>query len=216
MLIKVKYMVMSPYQNAGRSHRMKTGNSSFERVKQLKCLGTTLTNQNCTEEEITSRLKSGNACYHSMQNLLSSSLLSKNIKIKIYRTIILPVVLYGCETWSLTLREERRLSVFDNRVQRRIFGLKRDEVTGEWRKLHNEKLNDLYASPNIIWVIKWRRMRWAEHVASMGVRTGAHRVLVGKHQGKRPLGRPRHRWEDINITCWQMTFLTSRSHCLLK
>ena len=88
-------------------------------------------------------MKSGNACYHSAQNLLSSSLLSKNLKIKIYRTIILPVVLYGCETWSLTVGEERRLKVFENRVLRRIFGPKKDEVTEEWRKLHNEELNDL-------------------------------------------------------------------------
>ena len=94
-------------------------------------------------------MKSGNACYHSVQNLLSSSLLSKNLKIKIYRTIILPVVLYGYETWSLTLREERRLRVFENRVLR-IFGPKKDEVTGEWRKLHNKELNDPYSSPNIV------------------------------------------------------------------
>ena len=80
-------------------------------------------------------------------------MLSENLKIKIYRNIILPVVLYGCETWSLTLREECRLRVFENRVLRRIFGPKRDEVTGEWRKLHNEELNNLYSSPNIVWVI---------------------------------------------------------------
>jgi len=111
---------------------MKTDNSSIERVEEFKYLGTTLTNQNSIQEEIKSRLKLGNAYYYSVQNLLSSSLLPKKLKIKIYRTIVLPVVLvlYGCETWSLTLREERRLRVFENRVLRRVFGPKRDEVTG--------------------------------------------------------------------------------------
>ena len=131
-----------------------------------------------------------------MQNLLSSSLLSKNLKIKICRTIILPVVVYGCETWSLTLRERRRLKVFENRVLSRIFVPKRDEITGEWRKPHNEELNNLYSSPNIVRVIKSRRMRWAGHVARTGERKGLYRVFVGKTEGKRPLGRPRHRWED--------------------
>jgi len=120
-------------------------------------------------------------------------LLSKNLKIRIYRNIILPVVLYGCETWSLTLREERRLRVFENRVLRRILEPRRDEVTGERRKLHSEELNDLYSSPNIVPVIKSRRMRWAGHVARMGERRGLYRVLVGKPEGKRPLGRHRHR-----------------------
>jgi hypothetical protein len=109
---------------------MRIGNSSFERAEEFKYLGTTLTYQNSIQEEVKSRLKLWNACSHSEQNLLSSSLLSKNLKIKIYRTIISPIVLYGCETWSLTLREERRLRVFENRVLRRIFGPKRDEVTG--------------------------------------------------------------------------------------
>ena len=122
-------------------------------------MGTTLTHQNSILDEIKSRSRSGNACYHSVQNLLSSRLLSKNLKIKIYRTIILLVVLYGCETWSLTLREERKLRVFENLMLRRIFGPRRDEVMGEWRRLHNEKLNDLYSSSNIVRVIKSRRMR---------------------------------------------------------
>jgi hypothetical protein len=113
-----------------------------------------------------------------------------------YKTIILPVVLYGCETWSLTLRKEHRLAVFENRVLRRIFGPKRDEVTGEWRKLHNEELRDLYSSPSIIRVINARRIRWAGHVARMEENRNAYRLLVGKPEGRRPLGRPRRRWVD--------------------
>jgi hypothetical protein len=104
-------------------------------------------------------------------------------------------VLYGCEAWSLTLREEHMLRVFENRVLRRVFGPKRDEVTGEWRKLHNE-LNDLYSLPNIVRVVKSRRMTWAGHVARMGEGRDVHRVLVGKPEGKRPLGKPRCRWEN--------------------
>ena len=189
-------MIVFRDQNAGRIHSMKMDNSSIERVEEFKYLGTTLTNQNSIQEEINCRLKLGNACYYSAQNLLSSSLLSKTLKIKIYRTIILPVVLYGCETWSLILREERRLRVIENRMLRRVFGLKRDEVKGEWRKLHNEELRDFYTLPNIVRVVKSRRKRWAGHVARMGERRVVHSVLVGKAEGKRPLGRPRHRWED--------------------
>ena len=114
-----------------RSHNIKIDNNYFARADQFKYLGTNLTNQNFIREEIKSSLKSGNACYHSVQSLLSSSLLSKNMKIKIYRTIILCVVLYECETWSLKLREGRRLRAFENRVLRRVFGPKRDEVTGD-------------------------------------------------------------------------------------
>ena len=104
--------------------------------------------------------------------------------------------LYGCETWSLTLREERKQRVFENIVLRRIFGPRRDEVTGEWRRLHNEELNDLYSSPNFVRAIKSRRMRWAGHVARMGQEMGVYRVLVGKPEGRRSLGRPRRRWVD--------------------
>ena len=115
---------MSRDQNAGRSHGIKKDNSPFERVEEFKHLGTADTNQNTIQEEIKSRLKSGNACCHSVQNPLSFSLLPNNLKIRIYRNTVLPVVLYGCVTWSLTLREERRLRVFENRVLRRIFGLR--------------------------------------------------------------------------------------------
>jgi hypothetical protein len=128
---KTKYMLVSRCQKAGRRQRIKTANMCFEDATKLKYLGTTLTDQNCIHEEIKNRLNSGNACYHSVQSLLSSRLLSRNVKVKIYKTIILPVVMYECETWSLRLREEHRLKMFDNRVLRRIFEPKRDEVTGE-------------------------------------------------------------------------------------
>jgi len=119
-------MVISRGQNAGRINSVRTDNSTFERVEEFKYLGKTLTNQNSIAEEIKSRLRSGNSCYHSVQYLLYSRLLSKHLKIKIYRTIILPVVLYGCETWPLILREERKLRVYENMVLRRIFGPMRD------------------------------------------------------------------------------------------
>jgi hypothetical protein len=119
--------------------------------------------------------------------------------LKIHKTIIQPVVLYGCETWSLTLREEHRLRVFENRVLRGIFGPKRDEVRVEWRKLQNGELHNLYSLPDIR-QIKSRRMRWAGHVACMGEGRNVYRFLVGKSKGKRPLARPRRRWEDGDQT----------------
>ena len=127
-----------------------------------------------------------------VQTLLSSRLLSKNLKIKIYITITLAVVLYDCETWSLTLREESRLRVFENRILRRIFGPKRDE-NGEWRRIHSEELHSLYRSANIVRVIKFRRLRWADHIARMEEGKSAFKNLTGESKGKRPLGRSRRR-----------------------
>jgi hypothetical protein len=123
---------------------------------------------------------------------LESFVLSPAVKkcnVRIYKTIILPVVLYGCETWSLTVREEHKLRVFENRVLRRIFGPKRDRLTGGWRKLHDEKLHNLYSSPSIIRIIKSGRMRWAGHVARMGEKRNVYRLLVGKPEVKRPEDR---------------------------
>ena len=121
---------------------IKIGSNSYEKVKTFKYLSSLLTIQNSIQEEIKCRLEAGNSCYYSVKTLLCSRLLSKNFKIKIYKTIILPVVLYGCETWSLTLREDCRLRVFENRILRRIFGPKMDE-NGEWRRLHNEERHSL-------------------------------------------------------------------------
>jgi hypothetical protein len=105
-------------------------------------------------------------------------------------------VLYGCETWSLTVKEEHKLRVFENRVLKIIFGPKRDGVMGGWRKLHNEELHNLHPSSSIIRIITSRMMRWARHVARMGEKRNLYRLLVGKPEGKRPLGRPRRRWMD--------------------
>jgi hypothetical protein len=171
-------MLLSHHQNAGQNHNIKIGNRSFGNVTQFKYLGMIVTNQNLIQVEIKRRLNSDNACYHSVQ---------------IYKTIILPVVLDGCEAWSLTLREEHRLRVFQNRVLRRIFGLKRDGLIGGWRKLHNEELHNLYPSPNIIRMIKSRRVRWAGHVACMGE---ASLQGFGGKARRRPLGRSRRKWED--------------------
>jgi hypothetical protein len=134
---KTQEILVSRSQTIGEKHIVNIANRPFEDVAKFKYLGTTLTDQNCMHEEIDSRLNSGNACYHSDQSLLSSRLLSRNLKVKIYKRMILPAVLYGCQTSSLTLREEHRLTVFEKRVLRRIFGPKRDEVAREWRMLHS-------------------------------------------------------------------------------
>jgi hypothetical protein len=144
-------MLLSHHQNAGHNHHIKIANRCFENVAKFRYLGTTVRNQNLIQEEINRRLNSGNACYHSVQNLLSPRM-SKKVNITIYKTIILPVVLYGCETLCLTVMWEhtRRLGVFENRVLRRIFGPKRDKVIGGWKKkLHNEFLHNLYSLPSI-------------------------------------------------------------------
>jgi hypothetical protein len=120
--------------------------------------------------------------------------MSRNIKIRIHKTIILPVALYGCETWLLTLRVEHRLRVFENWVLRKIFGVKRHEVMGGWRKLHTEELHSLYSSASMIRMMKSSRMRWAGNVTCMGGKWNAYRILMVKPEGKNPLGRHRCRW----------------------
>jgi hypothetical protein len=173
---------------------IRIANESFENVAKFEYLVTTLTNQNDIRDEIKSRLNSGNACYFSVQNLLSSRL-TKTLKIKVYKTVILPVVLHGCETWSLTLMEEHRLRVSENRVLRRIFGPKREEE-GSWRKLHSDELHSLYSSPNIVTVIKIKEV---EVGGTCGTHGGRERRLQGfswEARRQEPLRRPRRRWED--------------------
>jgi hypothetical protein len=188
--LRTLFLLFHP--NSGQNQNIRIANGSSENVATFKYLGTTLPNQNDIHDEIKSRLNSRNACYYSVQNILSSRLILKNLKLKIYKTVIMPVVLYGCEIWSLTLGEEQRLRVFENRVLRKIFGPKREE-DGSWRKLHNDELHSQCSSTNIVGVIKSRRMRWVGHAAHMGEGRSVYRVLVGRPESKRPLERPRRR-----------------------
>jgi hypothetical protein len=153
-------------------------------------MGTKMTNETCIHEEIKCSLNSGSTCYRSLQKLLSSHFLSP-----LHITIIFPLDFYWCETSSLILREGHRLRVFENRVLRRIFGSKREEVAGGWRRLHNEELHCMYTSPNIIRVIISKRMRRAG-ASHFGEMRNAYNILVGKPEGKRQIGKPKHRWED--------------------
>ena len=190
-------MITSRHQNFLQNQNIVIENLSFEKVEKFKYLGVTVTNTNDIREEIKRRINMGNACYYSLEKILSSLLFSKKLKVNTsYKTIVLSVVLYSCETRFLMLREEHMLKVFENKVLRTIFGAKRDEITGEWRKLHNAELHALYSSPNIIRNLKSRRLKWAGHVAHMEQFRNAYRVLVGKPESKRPLGRPRRRWGD--------------------
>jgi hypothetical protein len=187
---------MSCYKKAGRKHSIKIMNRSFEGMAEFKYLGTILTDQNCMNKEIKSSLNSGNACYHSVQSL-SSRLLSRNVKVKIYKTIIQLLDLYGCETWSVTLREECRLRVFKNMVLRRVlFEPKRDEVTGGWQKLHSEEHHVLYSFPNIIRQIKSRRMRWVGRSTHGRVEESVQGSGV-KAQRKETTWKTRHILEDV-------------------
>ena len=173
-------------------HKIMISNITFEMMEQFKYFGTTLTNQIPFMKKLSADWNQGMLVIILCRIFVFQFAIQKH-KIKTYRTVILPVVSYGYETWSLTLREKRRISVFENRLLRRIFEPKRQEVTGEWRRVSNEKLYFLYSSPNIVQVIEPRRMRWAGDVVRMGGRRGAYRVLVGKPEGRTPLGVSRHR-----------------------
>jgi hypothetical protein len=180
-------MIMSHHQNSRLNYNVRLANESFESVAKFRYLGVTL-NQNDIRDEI-KQIKFSSCLLSFSPESFVIYLLSK--KIRMYKTIILSVVLYGCETWSVTLREEYRLRVFENRVSRRIFGPKREE-DGSWRKLHNDELHSLYSSPNIFRVNKSRRMRWAGHVACMRLED----VFTGFGL-EGPKGRDH--WEDIGV-----------------
>ncbi|KAJ4443789.1 hypothetical protein ANN_05567 [Periplaneta americana] len=177
---KTKYMIMSRDENIVRNGNIKIGNLSFEEVEKFKYLGATVTNINDTREE---KKKKCYVLFNDARNCRGYISVAGCAGILSRRS-------------SFTCQEEHTLRVFENKVLRKIFGAKRDEVTGEWRKVYNTELHALYSSPDIIRNIKFRRLRWAGHVARMGESRNAYTVLVGRPEGKTPLGRPRRKWED--------------------
>jgi hypothetical protein len=177
------------HQNEGQNHNIKIANGSFENVM-FRCFGMTLTNESCNKK--IRKLSLGNVWCHSVLKFMSSCLLSKNVKIKTFKKLILPAILSGCEYWFITQREEHRHRVFENRQMRRILGPNREEVTGDRRKLQNEELHNLYSSPNILGIIKSRGMRWVAYARD----EKCIQSLVRNSEGKRPLGTPGHKLED--------------------
>ena len=148
------------------------------------------------DEEIVARISGASKCSWALNDLLRSKVLSRSSKIQVYRTLIRPVAVYACETWALTQEQERRLLVFENTILRRILGPTRDEATGEWRRRHNRELRDLTHLPLITSFVSSQRLRWAGHVARMPPDSVLRRAMEGVPEGRRPVGRPRMRWED--------------------
>jgi hypothetical protein len=171
-----KCKLLSRHQNAGQNHDIKTVNRSYVSVAQFKYLRTTVTDQNSIQEKIKRRSNWGNAWYHSVQNLLSSHLLSYNVNIRIYKSVILPVVLYGCGTWSQILRKKYRLKMFENIVVRRMFGSKRNEIIQGWRTMYG-KLHNWFPLPNVIRMMKSGSMRWTGCAERMAEKGHTYRLL---------------------------------------
>ncbi|KAL4096954.1 hypothetical protein QTP88_021820 [Uroleucon formosanum] len=196
---KTEYILVNRREvNYRQGEIMEVDNHSFKRVSHFNYLGSILTNDNNIKVEIDTRLKKGNNCYYGLGKILSAKAVSKNLKVQIYTTLIRPVVLYGSETWPLRKAEQMMLEVFERKILRRIFGPCKDDQTGEWRKRHDQELQNLFQRPDITKEISVRRLRWAGHAwRKQGsiIRT----VIENNPAGKRPSGRPRLRWEDCVI-----------------
>ncbi|KAL4088534.1 hypothetical protein QTP88_023628 [Uroleucon formosanum] len=196
---KTEYILVNRREvNYRQGEIMEVDNHSFKRVSHFNYLGSILTNDNNIKVEIDTRLKKGNNCYYGLGKVLSAKAVSKNLKVQIYTTLIRPVVLYGSETWPLRKAEQMRLEVFERKILRRIFGPCKDDQTGEWRKRHNQELQNLFQRPDITKEISVRRLRWAGH--AWRKQGSIIRIVIENNPaGKRPLGRPRLRWEDCVI-----------------
>lgn len=212
---KTEYLLLSRDEVAVRKRLqpLVTENRKFKRVREFKYLGTVFNEGGSCEAEINARIQAGNRCYHSLGQLLKARNLSRQVKIRLYKTLIQPVVMYGCETWSIRRQDYCKLLVFERKVLRKIFGPVQDATTGEWRIRHNEELNSIYRHPTIVGLVRSKRLEWAGHVSRMRENRWPVNLLNFVSQGKRPRGRPRKRWSDglredlnqlgIDMTNWQ-------------
>ena len=177
----------------------------IETVESFKYLGTVMSQNAGMAEEVTARIGAANRCYYSLTDLFKRRSISRKTKLRIYNTVIRPLLIYGCETWSLTKALEKRFEVFENAVLRRIEGPIYDQETNEWRRRHNREIRNSTKQPNVCDVIRSRRLQWAGHVARMEEDRNPKRIFLAEVGGRRPVGRPRKDWrrcleEDVNIS----------------
>ncbi|KAG7311679.1 hypothetical protein JYU34_002732 [Plutella xylostella] len=197
-----------------RRQDLHVGDVTYKGVSRFKYLGCTVTDTNTRDEEIDTRIQSFLRCSAALHKVLTSRLLSRNTKLRIYKTVIRPILMYGCEAWTLTQKEESQLLVAERKVLRKIFG-PRQRPDGSWRVLKNAELEDLMAGANIVGETKAHRLRWLGHLQRMGEDRSAKRAYMGRPTGRRPVGRPRYRWSDaveadlreLQVVDWRETAL---------
>jgi hypothetical protein len=193
---KIEYTVVSRRNgNLVQEEFIEVEEYKFRRVDQFKYLGSIITQDNDVKTEISMRLQSGYKCFFGLSKIFRSKANSKNLKVRMYLTLLRPIVLYGAETWPLRKTEERRMPVFERKILRKIYGAYFDVLTNEWRKLHNDELQSLFQRPDVLKEIKKRWLVWAGHVWR-NHDSLIRRVIEENPVGRRPLGRPRLRWED--------------------
>jgi hypothetical protein len=187
---------MKRYKNVKEKRKdLVLGETTYKGVEKFKYLGCTVTDTNTREEEINIRTQNALRCAAALHKALVSKLLSRNTKIRIYKTVIRPILMYGCEIWALTLKEENRLLVTERRILRKILGPAKKE-DGGWRMRKNREIEEMVNEPNIIGETKAARLRWLGHITRMGEDRAVKRAYVGRPNGRRPVGRPRYRWRD--------------------
>lgn len=193
---KTEYLHMKRYKDRSTKRKdLHVNGITYKGVDKFKYLGCTITDTNRREDEIDIRIVNALRCTAALHKVLVSKLLSRSTKIRIYKTVIRPILMYGCETWTLTLKEENKLLVAERKILRKILGPTIGE-DGEWRQRYNREIENIVSEPNIIGEIKSSRLRWLGHVERMGEDRAVRKAYLGQPSGRRPVGRPRYRWKD--------------------